>query len=115
MSRDPSELPFRERIQVDAVFRAEVEANAVDDLRPRRSADSFDWFDRVWFAADELAHWERLPRELTQRDAPGALRHLRRLAPLMREIRDELQALYRERDELRQQLQERDHADRQTA
>lgn len=115
MSRDPSQLPFRERLEVDAVFRAEVEARAVDDLRPQRSADSFDWFDRVHFAADELTHWERLPREMTQHDAAGALRHLRQLAPLMREIRDEMKSLYRERDRLATQLKERENADRPTA
>lgn len=112
MSRDPSELPFLERLQVDGVFRAEVEARAVDDLRPQRSADLFDWFDRVHFAADELTHWERLPREMTQHDARDALRHLRELAPLMREIRDEMKSLYQERYELRQQLKERENADR---
>ena len=116
MSRDPSELPFRERLQVDAVFRAEVEANAVEDMRPRRSADSFDWFDRVWVAAGQLSYWEKFPREMTPRDADDARRHLCRLAPLMREIRDELQALYRERYELRRQLKEMDDAARnQTA
>jgi hypothetical protein len=111
MKRDPSELPFRERLEVDPVFAAEVDARAVEAMTPRRSEEWHDISDSIWLRGRYLEYWAKFPRKPTQLDAVEAIASLRSIAQLWPRIQTEFHRMMRERDALAarvRQLKERD-------
>ena len=115
MSRDPSELPFLERLQVDGVFRAEVDAQAVEDMTPRRSEDVYDLEDRIDRIASTLRYWAAHHRPMRGYEPEEARGALQRIARVMPEISEQYYRMRDERNELARQLKERENADRPTA
>jgi hypothetical protein len=117
MTRDPSELPFRERLEVDPAFAAEVDARAVEAMTPRRSDELYDLSDAVYFRREWLVFWQRFVGPMTPTLASDAVSYLKSIAKLWPRVYAEFHRMMRERDALAarvRQLQERDD-DRPTA
>jgi hypothetical protein len=104
MKRDPSELPFRERLEVDAVFAAEVDARAVEAMTPRRSEEWHDISDSIWLRGRYLGYWAAFEGAPTAQDGREAVSSLKALARLWPRIDAEFHRIMRERDSLARQL-----------